>query len=65
MPKFDQEKLLKLVSEFRKSVHRLQKMAEKGQKNSYDKQQKNEEVMVKYETRANNWNYGSGWRISI
>lgn len=32
MPKFDQEKLLKLVSEFRKSVHRLQKLAEIGQK---------------------------------
>jgi uncharacterized protein YutE (UPF0331/DUF86 family) len=32
MPQFDQEKLLKLVFEFRKSVHRLQKLAELGRK---------------------------------
>jgi uncharacterized protein YutE (UPF0331/DUF86 family) len=32
MPLFDQEKMVRLVSEFRKSVNRLQKLKELGQK---------------------------------
>ena len=32
MPLFDQEKMVKLVSEFRKSVSRLQKLKKLGQK---------------------------------
>jgi len=32
MPQFDQEKVVKLVSEFRKSVSRLQKLKKLGRK---------------------------------